>query len=145
MSIVTREGKGSKLTIQEMDGNFEYLEGLSIKPYLVYTALLTQSRGGDPVPTVLENTFTGEIAFSYFSEGRYNITSSDQEFVQDRTLTQLQLWGNDTNKSSARIGNVQWEGPDQLVLRVIDPAAGSGVNGLGGNGILASIEIRVYI
>jgi hypothetical protein len=144
MSIVTREGKGSKLTIQEMDGNFEYLEGLSIKPYLVYTALLTQSRGGDPVPTVLENTFTGEIAFSYFSEGRYNITSSDQEFVQDRTLTQLQLWG-DSAKSSARIGNVQWEGPDQLVLRVMDPKTGDLVNVIGGNGILASIEIRVYI
>ena len=127
-----------------MDGNFEYLEELSIKPYLVYTALLTQSRGGDPVPTVLENTFTREISFSYFSEGRYNITSSGEEFVQDRTLTQLQLWGNDA-RSSARIGNVQWVRPDQLVLRVMDPAAGSLVNGLGGNGILASIEIRVYI
>jgi len=145
MSIVTRQGKGSKLTVREMDGNFEYLEGLSLKPYLVYTALLTQSRLGDPVPTVLENTFTGEIAFSYVSEGRYNITSSGGEFARNRTLTQLQLWGNDANKSSARIGNVQWESDSQLVLRVMDPAAGSGVNVIGGNGILASIEIRVYI
>ena len=29
MSLITRQGKGSKLTIQEMDGNLEYLEGLA--------------------------------------------------------------------------------------------------------------------
>lgn len=29
MAIVTRSGKGSALTIEEMDGNFTYLEGLS--------------------------------------------------------------------------------------------------------------------
>lgn len=29
MSLVTRQGKGSKLTIQEMDGNLEYLEQLA--------------------------------------------------------------------------------------------------------------------
>jgi len=30
MPLITREGKGSKLTIQEMDGNLEYLEQLSL-------------------------------------------------------------------------------------------------------------------
>jgi hypothetical protein len=29
MTLVTRQGKGSKLTVQEMDGNLEYLQGLS--------------------------------------------------------------------------------------------------------------------
>ena len=29
MPLITRQGKGEKLTIQEMDGNLEYLEGLS--------------------------------------------------------------------------------------------------------------------
>jgi hypothetical protein len=29
MALITRQGKGSKLTIQEMDGNLEYLEGLA--------------------------------------------------------------------------------------------------------------------
>ena len=29
MSLITRQGKGEKLTVQEMDGNLEYLEGLS--------------------------------------------------------------------------------------------------------------------
>jgi hypothetical protein len=30
MTLITREGKGSKLTIQEMDGNLEYLESQSL-------------------------------------------------------------------------------------------------------------------
>ena len=30
MSLITREGKGSKLTIQEMDGNLEYLQSLGL-------------------------------------------------------------------------------------------------------------------
>jgi hypothetical protein len=29
MTLITRQGKGSKLTIQEMDGNFEYLEQIA--------------------------------------------------------------------------------------------------------------------
>jgi uncharacterized delta-60 repeat protein len=33
MSLITRQGKGSKLTIQEMDGNLTYLEGNSVSYY----------------------------------------------------------------------------------------------------------------
>jgi hypothetical protein len=49
MSLTTREEKGEKLTIQEMDGNLTYLESLA-RPYKVYTALLTQSGGNNPQP-----------------------------------------------------------------------------------------------
>jgi hypothetical protein len=38
MALTTRTGKGSKLTIQEMDGNLTYLEGLST-PRMLVTAL----------------------------------------------------------------------------------------------------------
>jgi hypothetical protein len=34
MSLVTREGKGSKLTIAEMDGNLTYLQGLGFEHYI---------------------------------------------------------------------------------------------------------------
>jgi len=51
MGITTREfgpnRKGSKLTTAEMDENFNYLNS-NIKPYEVYTALLTQSGGDNP-------------------------------------------------------------------------------------------------
>ena len=45
MALITREEKGSKLTIAEMDGNLTYLDNKV--PYKVYTALLTQSGGDD--------------------------------------------------------------------------------------------------
>jgi hypothetical protein len=37
MPLITREGKGSKLTIAEMDGNLTYLQGLSTPKMLVST------------------------------------------------------------------------------------------------------------
>jgi hypothetical protein len=46
MPLITREEKGSKLSIEEMDGNLIYLDNKT--PYKVYTALLTQSGGDDP-------------------------------------------------------------------------------------------------
>jgi hypothetical protein len=60
MPLITREEKGSKLSIEEMDGNLIYLDNKA--PYKVYTALLTQGGGDnqesfaweylDPVPEV---------------------------------------------------------------------------------------------
>ena len=75
MSLITRQGKGSKLTVQEMDGNLEYLEGLA-RPYKVYTALLSQSGTDAPVATVLENTLGENITFSYIYTGGYRIIST---------------------------------------------------------------------
>lgn len=45
MPLITREEKGEKLTISEMDNNLIYLDNKV--PYKVYTALLTQSGGDD--------------------------------------------------------------------------------------------------
>lgn len=143
MSLITRQGKGEKLTIQEMDDNLTYLEGLA-RPYKVYTALLTQSGTAAPIATVLENTFTGSISFAYASTGIYEIVSSANEFVLNKTLTQIQLWGDDP-KTKGRVGNVQFKGTDKLLLRnsnAVEP--GSLTNGIGTNDIITSIEIRVY-
>ena len=47
MSLVTRLGKGSRLTVEEMDGNFLYLQDLA------------QSNSGQPVEdATMEITFT---------------------------------------------------------------------------------------
>ena len=112
--------------------------------YKVYTALLSQTGTSAPVATVLENTFTGSISFVYDGDGEYLILSSDNEFVRNKTLTHLELWGND-EKGKGRIGNVKWRTTNSMTLRnsnAIDPA--SLVNNIGGNDILTSIEIRVY-
>jgi hypothetical protein len=52
MPLITRQEKGEKLTIQEMDGNLTYLDNKV--PYKVYTALLTQS-GGDSDAGLIDN------------------------------------------------------------------------------------------
>jgi len=60
MELITREGKGSKLTIQEMDGNLNYLDNKV--PYKIYTALLTQS-GKSVIETI--NSGLLEIGVTY--------------------------------------------------------------------------------
>jgi hypothetical protein len=72
MPLITRTEKGSKLTIEEMDGNLTYLDNKV--PYKVYTALLTQTGTDAPVATVLENTL-GEVVFEYYEgfPGEYGI------------------------------------------------------------------------
>ena len=141
MSLITRQEKGEKLTIQEMDGNLTFLEGLA-RPYKVYTALLTQGGTNAPVATVLENTFTGSISFAYSKAGTYEIISSANEFTQNKTLTQIQVWVNSENKP--RIGAVQWETEDKLILYTYDTISNTLQTGIGGNNFLTSIEIRVY-
>lgn len=51
----------------------------SKRPYLVYTALLTQSGEPDeaPVATVLENTLGGTVVWTYEGQGTYNATLAD--------------------------------------------------------------------
>jgi hypothetical protein len=83
MALITRQGKGSKLTSAEMDGNLEYLESMG-RPYKVYTALLTQSGTNAPVATVLENTLGGDIVWSRNSEGDYSLTLTGA-FILDKT------------------------------------------------------------
>ena len=81
MPLVTRTGKGSKLSIAEMDGNLTYLDNKV--PYKVYTALLTQSGTDAPVATILENTI-GNIGFNYSDVGNYFVNSNNL-FTIDKT------------------------------------------------------------
>lgn len=50
MALITRQGKGSKLTIPEMDGNLEYLEALSTGEDITYSNLYQRVVNGDLVP-----------------------------------------------------------------------------------------------
>lgn len=108
MAIVYRLQKGSRLTVEEMDGNFQhvedYLTGLTasidtlttnlasatasvvdLQPnYKIYTALLTQSGTASPTATVLENTI-GDIVFTRDDVGYYIGTLADA-FTIGKTL-----------------------------------------------------------
>jgi hypothetical protein len=65
MTLITRQGKGSKLTIQEMDGNLEYLEqlaqqsdGLEGTNYLFVSANGTDVENGDQLKAAYDEAKT---------------------------------------------------------------------------------------
>jgi hypothetical protein len=58
----------------------------SVRPYKVYTAILTQTGENAPVATVLENTI-GDISFTYESAGSYTINSNSL-FTVNKTWVQ---------------------------------------------------------
>jgi len=55
------------------------------KPYLLYTALITQSGTTAPIPTELENNI-GNIEWSRISGGTYLVTSTTSGFTEDLTI-----------------------------------------------------------
>jgi hypothetical protein len=144
MSLVTREGKGSKLTIAEMDGNLTYLESIG-RPYKVYTALLTQEGENAPVATVLENTLDEDITYQYNGAGNYSILTPNNTFTANKTYSVLQLWADDG--VSPRLGFIGWASTNELYITLTD-TNGNTADTLGNNQnpvyFLTSIEIRVY-
>ena len=110
--------------------------GYEVKPYKVYTALLTQSgAGNDPTAIVLENTL-GPITYQYSSVGRYIITSSGL-FTTDKTFI---LIGNAIGQNPGELINFKIGGDSSITLWSRDNA------GSGADDILLNtpIEIRVY-
>lgn len=108
----------------------------SIRPYKVYTALLTQSGTDAPVATVLENTL-GSITFSRTDIGKYGIISN-QLFTINKTaiLSGSEYIFNPTLVSSSVSDS------SLIEMSTVDV---TGVNNYSDD-ILASnlIEIRVY-
>jgi uncharacterized protein (TIGR02145 family) len=61
MPLITRQGKGEKLTIQEMDGNLEYLEGLSQATELDVADLTADLQAAVPYKAYRAKLTAGEI------------------------------------------------------------------------------------
>jgi len=73
----------------------------NIRPYKVYSAILSQTGTNPPTATVLENTMSGFIGFNYLSVGNYSITSNN-EF----TLNKTAIFVNSTLLNEETIGCV---------------------------------------
>lgn len=71
------------LTKANPDGSLVNLE-TGIRPYKVYTALLTQSGTTAPEAIVLENTI-GDINWSYINPGYYHAIISDSTYPTNKT------------------------------------------------------------
>lgn len=103
--------------------------------YKSYVALLTQTSTNAPVVTVLENTFSGALTWTYTGVGIYTVTSASNEFTSGRTAATCSI----TNYFAQNIFvlNVL---PTSMELQTLSTSA-AGVNGMLTNSV---VEIRVY-
>jgi hypothetical protein len=78
MALVTRQGKGSKLTVQEMDGNLTYLEQLAQQGGETFT---------DPREYILDKTaitiFQGNTIFSPLDQGEIIFNNENLLFPEN--------------------------------------------------------------
>lgn len=105
----------------------------TIKPYKVYTALLTQTGTNAPVATVLENTLGATITWSYVGVGQYYATASSGVFTENKTTGIL------SNSSSTGIN--AFVNISTTVFNTVTTISGNGIN----NELFKNmVEIRVY-
>ena len=126
------QGSGKVLV---SDSNGVATWAVDIRPYKVYTALLTRTGATGPSAIVLENTI-GTITYSYTSVGVYLIYSSGL-FTLGKTVVFIQqepngTWGNNLGASRSSINSI-----------VINQSTSSGNNDDDWT-YPVSIEIRVY-
>ena len=69
MGITYRQGHEGRLSVEEMDNNFHYIEE-RLSTHLTYVGLATQLDEQAPTFTELENTI-GEITWEYSDVGSY--------------------------------------------------------------------------
>ena len=109
------------------------------KPYLVYTALLTQTGTNDPVATVLENTLGGTVVWSRLGTGSFRATLAGA-FTLNKTIFY----------SDSRSGYTFWNGiiqaskdftTDTIEFYTLDSVTGFNTDERLRN---SYIEIRVY-
>ena len=121
----------TKYIVDNVSG--QTINGVSIlRPYKVYTALITQSGTGiAPTALVLENSLSGTIVWTYDSTGEY-IGTLTGEFIDNKTYLSA-LPSQTTQLKLVRIND------DSVNL-------GTGTGGVKTNGLLLDtpIEIRVY-
>ena len=106
-----------------------------IRPYKVYTALISQTGTNAPTAIVLENTLGGTIVWSYSITGEY-IGTLNGAFLNNKTFLNIKSNTHSSNTEyTSSIGRINI---DKIVV-------GSKINGTSSDGaMLASIEIRVY-
>ena len=92
-SVPTPELSGTAINSKTQYYTIEDLQGL-IRPYKVYSALLTQSGTASPVATVLENTI-GNIVWTRNAAGQYSATLSSA-FTLNKTFVLLGRSGANT-------------------------------------------------
>ena len=113
-----------------------------LRPYKVYTALLTQTGTNDPSASVLENTLGEELAWTRDFTGSYFVTASSNIFTEKTAVftpnfvMYLSVAGDDPNYV-----NAWYYG---LPTNTIYVSSGNGPDAADGQLSNHPIEIRVY-
>jgi hypothetical protein len=112
----------------------DFIDSLkAVRPYKVYTALLTQIGTDAPVATVLENTI-GDIIWSYIDVGQYRATLTGA-FPIDKFFAPFYIADTDVNVAG---------GGERVMLYRLNDNAFDIVAVSNGNLNYTGIEIRVY-
>lgn len=121
----------------EASGNTYNIDYSVIRPYKVYSALLTQTGTNPPVATVLENTLGANITYIRTTNGRYNVNCDATIFNPSKTGL---IVGSSCNTLFGQYSLIYNGGNNQLFLATSD---GGGITM---DDILYDtlIEIRVY-
>jgi hypothetical protein len=115
-------------------GSIISLANETIKPYKVYTALITQQDDNDPVATVLENTL-GEIpVWTRDDIGNYYLDSISNLFTTNKTFTIV------TNRELNTLQFISVQSETQIYLEQIDRVTSDYIDSM----VDIPIEIRVY-
>lgn len=115
-------------------------------PYKVYTALLTQSGTDAPTATVLENTFSGTVVWSYVSTGTYRATLSGA-FTENKTAIpqSKDLTDNTRRTQYNHDGDEVYIGISIISTSIIEMSVVDGGLTPYNNGLTSYLfEIRVY-
>jgi hypothetical protein len=137
-----------KLVIVDVSDTSESPQGTSkqiavenLKPYKVYSALITQTGTDAPVATVLQNTLGVTMTWSRFSTGVYIVTAGSGIFLENKTWVVI----NNINLSSGTYYDINRDSNSIIAVgsAVYDAGSPPYVRADDLIGIL-SIEIRVY-
>ena len=122
-------------TTESPQGTSKKIEVSYLRPYKVYSALLTQVDTDPPTAIVLENTI-GNIVWSYIEVGNYKGTLSSA-FTTNKTFVFINsLQSYDVNTAGVTTYNV-----NEVNVTTGVPDGGTPTNGILIN---TPIEIRVY-
>ena len=107
------------------------------EPFLVYSALLTQSSTDKPTANVLHNTIPGTLNWTRSAPGQYTVTSSGTPF----TTSKVQVFINNGNPGGTT-SMIKWTQATTSAINITTVnLAGTNADDLLRDG---SIEIRIY-
>lgn len=122
--------------------NFQNLLDSTVRPYKVYTALLTQSGTSAPTATVLENTLGVTLTWSYSGVGEYLATSTGFFADPNKIAIFIQpAFQGGASQTKFLFGSGDWGDTDSIFITTINANTLAAANG----GLtVTAVEIRYY-